>query len=44
MWYWRQTDWNEYTVIGPEGERKVFKDFAEMYLWCRRRGIEAYQV
>lgn len=43
-WYWKQTEWNEYTLIGPKGERETFKTFDAMSYWCLEHGIYATQV
>ena len=43
-WYWKQTRWNEYTLIGPAGEVEKFVTYAELFAYCAKRNIDATQV
>lgn len=41
MWYWRQTNWNEYTLMSDEGHIRTFITYYSLYYYCKERGIDA---
>lgn len=43
MYYWKQTNWNEYTLIG-EHTTWVFKTYGCLYNFCVNNRINATQV
>ena len=43
MWHWKQTAYNEWTLIGTE-QTRYFPTYAELYHWCQANGINAVQV
>ena len=43
-WYWKQTDWNKYTLADmskPSGKILVFNTYKELYQYCVNNGINA---
>jgi hypothetical protein len=42
-WFWKQTNWNEYTLIGGRNEHK-FGNYALLCAFCKERGINATQA
>ena len=42
-WFWKQTNWNEYTLIGGRHEHK-FNCYTKLYAFCKEGGIDATQA
>lgn len=40
-YHWKQTDWNEYTLLQPNGRTLVFRNYADLYAHCKRNNIDA---
>jgi hypothetical protein len=45
MWYWKQTKYDEYTLINQRtGKQKIFGSYKTMYDYCKIHCINAKQV
>lgn len=45
MWYWKQTNYNEYTLINQRsGKSKVFGNYKALFDYCQIHCINAQQV
>ena len=42
-WFWKQTNWNEYTLVGGK-HTHTFNDYGKLYAFCKERGIDATQA
>lgn len=42
--YWKQERWNRYALTAPGFPTTYFTDYAGLYRYCQRRGIDARQV
>lgn len=43
-YHWKQTNWNEYTLLRPDGHTQAFRNYAELYAHCKRHNIDAVQA
>lgn len=43
-YHWKQTNWNEYTLLQPDGRTQAFRTYAELYAHCKRNNIDAVQA
>lgn len=43
-YHWKQTNWNEYTLLQPDGRTLAFRDYAALYAHCKRHNIDAVQA
>lgn len=43
-YHWKQTAWDCYTLLQPDGTVLHFKDYAELYVHCSRNSIDARQA
>jgi hypothetical protein len=43
-YYWKQTDWNEYTLVPPHGVPVVFGSYESLWHYCKAHNIDAAQV
>ena len=42
--HWKQTNWNEYTLLQPDGFALTFRNYAALYTHCQKHGINAVQA
>ncbi len=44
MYYWKQTNYNEYTLVGMDGSKEVFCTYEALWHHCKARNINAQLV
>jgi hypothetical protein len=43
-YHWKQTAYNEYTLLQPDGRALTFRDYAALCAHCKRNKINAVQA
>lgn len=43
-WYWRQSHWDNFVLIGPGGFVANFRDYPKLCIYCGSKGINAAQA
>ena len=43
-WYWRQSHWDNFVLIGPGGFVANFRDYPKLCIYCGFKGINAAQA
>lgn len=43
-WHWKQTNWNNYALSGPDGQTLNFSSYQALCDWCDTKCIDAKQA
>jgi hypothetical protein len=43
-YHWKQTTYNEYTLLQPDGRALAFRNYAALYAHCKHNKINAVQA